>query len=327
MSVFRSIALTIFFLSTSTISAQFTDVINSNRPGESMSAFSVGKTVIQAEAGLYGIDESHKYLNYEAKGFGAELSVRYGAFFEQLEFILDMQYQNDNYTTDLAEKNRSGLKQLTLGAKFLVYDPNKNYERKTNLYSWKANHAFSWRELIPAVAVYGGFNLQVGNNPFISRFEEKFTPKGMIMTQNQFGKYVLVTNIIADKLMSNYMSFGYIVTLTRGFSPRWSGFIENQGIQSDHYTDGIFRGGAAYLLWQNIQIDASIGKNIKDTPSTLIGGIGLSWRFDDDYEEVWNRAPDKEDSKDKEKDKKDKKAKKDKAKKRLDEVEGETKPE
>ena len=32
--------------------AQYTDIINSNRPGKSMSAFSVGKTVIQAEPGI-----------------------------------------------------------------------------------------------------------------------------------------------------------------------------------------------------------------------------------------------------------------------------------
>ena len=32
--------------------AQYTDVINSNRPGESMSAFSVGKTVFQSEFGI-----------------------------------------------------------------------------------------------------------------------------------------------------------------------------------------------------------------------------------------------------------------------------------
>jgi hypothetical protein len=34
--------------------AQYTDQINSNRPGETMSAFSVGKSVIQLETGAYG---------------------------------------------------------------------------------------------------------------------------------------------------------------------------------------------------------------------------------------------------------------------------------
>lgn len=38
--------------------AQYTDVINSNRPGETMSAYAVGKSVIQAEIGVYGIKEN-----------------------------------------------------------------------------------------------------------------------------------------------------------------------------------------------------------------------------------------------------------------------------
>ncbi len=319
MPTIRTISLAVLVLFTALAKAQFTDVINSNRPGESMAAFSVGKTVIQAEAGVYYIDESHKYLNYDAEGFGGELSVRYGAFFEQLEFILQTQYQSDQFEAPNVDINRNGFRRFNVGAKFLLYDPNKNFERKPNFYSYKANHSFSYREFIPAVGVYAGINLELGNNPFKMQGDESFSPKAMILTQNQFGRWVFVTNLIVDKIATKHMSYGYIVTLTRGFNARWSGFIENQGIQSDFYTDGIIRGGAAYLLWQNIQIDASIGKNIKDTPSTLVGGIGVSWRFDDNYEEVLLRVP--KDKKDKDKDKKDKKAKKEKAKKRLDEVE------
>ncbi|MBD3723760.1 MAG: transporter, partial [Flavobacteriaceae bacterium] len=48
------------------INAQFTDDINSNRPGKSMMAFSVGKTIIQAETGLSYISENHDKLNYDA---------------------------------------------------------------------------------------------------------------------------------------------------------------------------------------------------------------------------------------------------------------------
>ena len=65
--------------------AQFTDVINSNRPGESMAAFSVGKTVIQAELGFYAQDQKYDEINTESFGYGSDLMVRYGAFFEQLE--------------------------------------------------------------------------------------------------------------------------------------------------------------------------------------------------------------------------------------------------
>jgi hypothetical protein len=46
---------------------QHTDQINSNRPGETMSAFAVGKSVIQLETGIYGIKENHSLLEYDAR--------------------------------------------------------------------------------------------------------------------------------------------------------------------------------------------------------------------------------------------------------------------
>jgi hypothetical protein len=109
----------------------------------------------------------------------------------------------------------------------------------------------------------------------------------------------------------------YVITLTKGFNEQWSGFIENKGIQSEYYADLIFRTGAAYLLSDNLQLDASISKNLKDTPSIFYCGIGISWRNTESYEDVVLKAP--KDKGSKKKSKKDKE--KEKTKKRLDEVE------
>ena len=271
--------------------AQFTDDINSNRPGRSMMAFSVGKSVFQTETGLHYVNEDHNTLDYKASGFMAEFDIRWGLFFEQLELIAEFQYQNDNYTSDLLDKNRSALKKTLFGAKYLIYDPFKNYEEKPNLYSWKANHRFKWRQLIPAVAVYGGANLNFSDNPFnfapVGIEEPKVSPKAMIIAQNHFGsRWVLVTNVAYNKIGAEFASIDYILTLTRGFNSKWSGFIENQGYMGDYYSDGLFRMGAAYLFNKDMQIDASIGKNIKNTPSLFTGGIGFSWRFTKNYKEV-----------------------------------------
>ena len=54
----------------------------------------------------------------------------------------------------------------------------------------------------------------------------------------------------------------------------------------DYYSDGIVRAGAAFLFHKDMQIDASIGKNIKDTPNLISGGIGFSWRFSRNYQEI-----------------------------------------
>jgi hypothetical protein len=305
-----------FLLISATQYAQYTDIINSNRPGKSMSAFSVGKTVIQAEAGLYGVREKHDLLGYEANGFGTEIDVRYGAFFDQFEFALNTQYQYDWYEAPLVSDTRGGFKQVTIGAKYLLYDPFIKQD-KPNLYSWKANHKFSWKQFIPAVAIYGGLNLKFGKNPFTFPTDRTISPKVMLITQNHFGsKWVWVNNIIADKYMTDYPTLGLISTLTRGFNMRWSGFLEFQGYKSDYYADTVMRLGAAYLVRENIQLDASLSKNVKDTPSLLSANVGMSWRFDSNWETNYKRV--KNDQNDK---KKDKKSKKDKGKKRKDEVE------
>ncbi|WP_051200261.1 transporter [Flavobacterium subsaxonicum] len=275
----------ILLLGTGTTQAQYTDQINTNRPGQSMSAFSVGETIFQMETGIYGIMEDHDVLNYEAKGVGLDLALRYGVFFEELEIVANFQYQFDQYKDAIYSYGRNDFRQMTIGAKYLVYDPDKNYTPEINLYSWKANHKFKWRSLIPAIAVYGGMNLIGKNNPYTFP-TDKMSPKLMVIAHNHFGKWVWVNNIIADKFLTDYPSLGWITTLTRGFNAKWSGFVEFQGYSSDYYADGIFRLGAAHLLTDTMQIDASISSNFKDTPSILYGGVGFSWRFDANYNDI-----------------------------------------
>lgn len=268
--------------------AQHTDEINSNRPGESMSAYAVGKSVIQVETGIYGINENHRLLGYDANGYGVDLNLRYGFLLERLELIADIQYQNEDFATPFTRYNKSDLKQTVFGAKYLIYDPYKNYKKKVNIYSWKANRAFNWHQLIPAVSVFAGANFTMKNNPYAFSPDAMISPKVMLITQNHLGdgSWVFVTNIIADYIATDYPSYGYVLTLTKGFGKKWSGFVENQGYKSDFYSDAIVRGGAAYLLNKSMQIDASITHNLKDTPTVFYGGIGFSWRYDANYKEI-----------------------------------------
>lgn len=288
MSKLNFIAICVLSMFTSLSNAQHTDQINSNRPGVTMSAFAVGKSVIQVETGLFAIHENHSLLGYDAKGFGADLTLRYGAFMERLEIVGNLQYQNADYVTDFSTTTKAGLKQTVLGAKFLIYDPFKNYEKKINLYSWKANQKFNWRQLVPAVSIYAGANFTMKNNPYYFSANPDISPKIMLITQNHLGdgSWVFVTNIIADYVTTDFPSYGYAITLTKGINEKWSGFIENQGYKSDFYSDAIVRGGAAFLLNKDMQIDASISRNFKDTPTVLYGGIGFSWRYDANYKEV-----------------------------------------
>lgn len=275
--------------------SQHTDVINSNRPGKSMMAFSVGKSVIQVETGIFGIKEEHSLLGYNANGFGLDFTARWGVFKEELEVVAELQYQNDTYQSPIRNYDRSALRTTVFGAKYLLYDPYKYYVEKVNIKSWKANQKFKWRQLIPAVSVFVGANINFSDNPFNynSRLvEEKISPKILVATQNTFGtRWVLVTNLIYDKFTSDYKNLGGIVTLTHGINQKWSAFLEAQAYSGNLYSDGVFRVGGAYLLNKSMQIDASFSKNIKNTPALTYGGIGFSWRFEKNYKDVLIKTP------------------------------------
>lgn len=305
----KKIAFSILVLVSTQVFAQHTDQINSNRPGRSQMAFAVGKNVIQTEFGVNYISEDHKNKEYTAKGWFADANLRWGLFKEELELQAEFQYQNDKYSGLDGNYNRSALRQTVLGAKFMFYDPFKNYVEKVNVYSWKANKKFKWRRLIPALAGYAGVNFNLSNNNYFNyapatTLEAKFSPRAMIIAQNHFGtRWVLVTNLGYNKIGTEFASIDYVLTLTHGLSSNWSIFLENQGYNGKYYSDGILRCGAAMLYGKTMQFDASLSRNIKTSPGLFYAGLGFSWRFDKKYKEVKMAKPGKQSKMDKKMDK------------------------
>jgi hypothetical protein len=291
--------------------AQYTDQINSNRPGASIGAFAVGKNVIQAEAGLAFRSFTHAgYNNSTFKGGVGFLSLRWGFLLETLELTYEGQYLigtlNSNLYSQTTQYSQSGFLQNFIGIKYLIYDPFKK-EKQTNVYSWKANNGFKIRDLIPAVSLTLGSNVSFEqNNPFPYnnvfgnlyrpvlfqnlgiRFDEEpfFHLRGTLATQSHFlGTWVFVTNFTYDRYLSKYPQKSYILTLTHTLDPLWSVYIENQGRFSDLYKNYFFRMGAAYLWSDNIQIEATLGSSLKNTPHQLFLNAGISYRLDfhEDY--------------------------------------------
>ena len=270
----------------SKISAQYTELLNSSRPGASQGAFAVGTDIVQLETGFSYGKEKHSLLHTETSAWGIDYSLRYGFWKERLEFSLMGEFHASSitYTNYIPEEEQkiSNFKSNTFGAKYLLYDPHIKRELKgPNLYSWRANNKFQWEDLIPAVALYVGVNLDFADNPYLPEEKSQFSPKFVLSTQhNWIGGWVFVTNIIVDRVTTEFPSYGYILTLTHATHQYFSLFIENQGIKSDFYADQLLRVGAATLINPDFQIDLSITANFKDTPSVFYGRIGLAYRFD-----------------------------------------------
>jgi len=268
-----------------TVQAQYTETINSNRPGQSQGAFAVGTNVIQLESGFYLGNDMHEGLGADIDIWGIDYQLRYGLLLENLEINLTGAFENQdivrNFLGNTVETSGRNFKSNTLGLKYLFYDPYKNMEEeKPNIRSWYANRKFKWKTLIPAVSIYAGANFAFGDNPYLVEGENKFSPKVALITQNNWGRWVLVMNIIADKLTEEYRTYTGIATVTHTITPNFAIFGEYQGIKSDLYADDLLRGGGAYLVGENLQFDVSGLVNFKDTPSRWQVALGVSYRLD-----------------------------------------------
>lgn len=279
----KTIALLLLFLPLLGIS-QYTDVINSNRPGQSISAYAIGKNVVQIETGINYEHKKHNKLLTNSKSIGADFALRYGLLFEQLEVYWEGTFINEKtiYTSLNEKVTRTNFSRNRAGLKFLIFDPFKNPERnKPNFLSWKANHTFQFKNLLPAVSISGGANFNLADNPFF-REDPEITYRGLIATQSRLSpRFVLITNFSYDKISSDDPEMSYIVSISRALkNPKWSVFIEHQGIKSDRYSDMIIRTGGAYLMNDRLQIDANFAGSFKHTPSRFYASIGGSYRFD-----------------------------------------------
>jgi hypothetical protein len=270
------------------LQAQYTDMINSNRPGESFGAYSVGTNVLQFETGIaYGEDNHAFPLIPDRTQVDFQYQLRYGLFMEQLEIIVDGTFARAEESLQRAgtvsTSNFSNFQRNTIGAKYLIYDPFIQREKDgPNLYSWKKNNRPQWEDLIPAVSVYAGANILFGDNPFKFSGEPNVSPKAAILTQNNFagGKWVLVSNFIVDKPTTDFPTYAGIFTLTHSIYARTGIFAEFQTLISDLYSDEIVRGGVAFLVNKDLQVDISGLVNFKDSPERWRAGIGVSYRID-----------------------------------------------
>ena len=285
----------------SLLKSQYTETINSNRPGTSQSAFAVGKKVLQFEIGTKFGNEIN--LNYD--NFISEYSynIRYGALSNKLEFFLNGSFIENKIYSDLSGylNNESIFSNQKLGFKFLIYDPFKNKKwHSVNLYSWKKNRSIRIVDFIPAISAYIAFNYLPKNSlndnsnywltehSFYKFNQNSFSPLFGITTQNHFlGKWVLVNQFAFNKIGKSKKIFNHTATLTHTLkNPKWSAFIEyelnrlNPSILKNHiYINNYFKFGGAYLLNKNFQFDSSIEFETNSSNNFNIN-FGFSSRLD-----------------------------------------------
>ena len=74
--------------------AQYTNVINSNRPGLSESPYSVGTGVYQLETSIFYRETNKHPTFYRPQSYGVDFLLRSSFLNEKLEFNVNLAYQN-----------------------------------------------------------------------------------------------------------------------------------------------------------------------------------------------------------------------------------------
>jgi hypothetical protein len=269
-----------FFIGSVMIFAQYTDLINSNKPGFSESPYSVGKGVYQFESNLFLRNITITPTFSKPQSLGIDLLFRTCFFLDKLELNAQLTYQKDQ----IAFKNiftshyfTSGFSRMTIGAKYLVYQQTYR-NRSEEIRSWKRKNTFDIRRLIPSVAISLGMNTDYVNNIYKTG---SITPKvGVLLQQNLTQNFNVITNFYYDNIGTDFAQYSYIVTLTQSFSNRWSAFFENQMV-FQKYQDNINLGaGLAYLYSRNLQFNTSVRFLFEGKAEGHYAGLGVSYRID-----------------------------------------------
>ena len=267
-------------LATTSLKAQYTEIINSNKPGFSDSPYSVGKGVYQFESNFFLKNLASGTSFTIPQSFGVDLLFRTSLFVEKLELNSQVTFQKDKVAIQNVFNSSyftSGVSRFTIGAKYLLFKPTYR-DLSKEIRSWKRRNAFDKKRFIPSVAIYLGVN-----SDFVNEIHKtgKISPKvGVLLQQNLTNDFNLISNIFFDKIGTEFSEISYIISATQNFADRWSGFVEHQGIFLKHQKNINLGTGLTYLFNKDIQINTSARFVQEGRSRGFYGCLGVSYRID-----------------------------------------------
>ena len=282
--LFLKLFTVLILLVTNSIKAQYTEVINSNKPGFSESPYSVGTGVYQFESNFFYRNTSIESTFSRPETFGTDLLIRTSFFLEKLELNAHLTYQQDKIAFQnifTSHYYNSGLSNFAIGAKYLLYQPE--YTDKTKeVRSFRKRFAYDKKRLIPSVAVYLGVNTDIVSDFYKT---ESVSPKlGVLLQQNLTNEFNVIYNLYYDKIGTDFSELSYIVTATLNINYNWSGFVEHQAIFLEQQNNLNVGAGFAYLFNRNLQINTSARFLKEGASEGFYGGLGLSYRIDNHHD-------------------------------------------
>ncbi|MDZ7647046.1 MAG: transporter [Cytophagales bacterium] len=248
------ILLVFLFIGISDLYGQFSETIRTDRPGQSIGAFAVGKGFFQIQSGV-------DYFNYNdptisRNGVLSNTVFRYGLS-EPFEVSAMIEYREENTSNSIDSQNENGFSAVDLGMRYNIYTGSGLFP----------SIGFQIRLRLPHTG--GDFDI------------DQLAPNFLLVTSQQLSnRFSFTTNWGASWNGYSAVPQGnYTANLAYAITPKLGVFIENYGslVQSDF--DTFLDGGIGYLLNNNLQLDVYSGFGKNDDTKDFFVSAGISWRI------------------------------------------------
>ncbi|MEO0404149.1 MAG: hypothetical protein AAF193_04700 [Bacteroidota bacterium] len=251
------------------LNAQYSDQIQSDRPGQSIGSNTLGAKVIQIQTGLAVLQSNYKEIDADAVAQTNNTVLRLGIT-ERFEVMGMLNYeikrtQEQGFSNDVLEENGM-VYNYHIGGRFNVLN----------------------REgLIPSIGIQG----QIAKSTYDSgeNFNDEFyltlTASNTLTGSSRKNQIGLFSNIIYQKSFGlPFYSFNYTLGLSVNTGPNFGFFIEGFGVITSNLVGGNYNidAGIGWFPTDNLKLDRSVGlldlDELDGIVSTFVDA-GISYRL------------------------------------------------
>lgn len=233
---------------------QYQDAINADRPGITISAYTVGKKVLQMEHGVEFFDNFEDTANTNT--YTTDHVIRYGLS-KRFEVNMLFKYQHDLVRYDNKEfLKQNGISNLQFGFRVSLCDEKK----------WRPAIIFQQRLIMPRISsTYG--NEHLGTESSVST--NYSLPKNMTLGTT----WVLAWDGNTTAPLGQYaINFGFPIT------GQLNAFVENYGQLQSQVFETRIDAGLMYVIGNNLQLDLSGGYGRNAGINDYFVSAGVAWR-------------------------------------------------
>ncbi len=238
------------------LSAQTATVIRTDRPGQAIVPYTVGKNFFQIQSGIE--KSSYSHAGTQNKKFNLDSTLKWGLS-EKLELNTSVVYQQHGLIQNATDSHR-GWSDLQAGFRYNLISTHKG--------------------LVPAL----GLQLRIHTDLVESLYHKnRMTPSLMISSHHEVISLISWTNNLGLSYADGFdhsLSYSYVSNISFPITESFGSFVEVFGQIQDQKISFNADTGLAYLLTNNFQWDASVGYGDNDQTIFYFFSTGLSYRAD-----------------------------------------------